>query len=90
MPKLHDLSLTYALLYVIIFVAWFNRFSLLAIGMDHECVGVIGPLISSDFAVIASLQRDYREALTRSDVKAIVLTGTCTKLLVKDAVLDCF
>ena len=43
--------------------------------IDHECVSMYdGPSLSI-FAVIACLQRNYAEALNRSDVKAIVLTG---------------
>jgi hypothetical protein len=34
-------------------------------------------------AVLASLQRDYKEALRRNDVKAIVLTGIYNEPLVK-------
>ncbi|EAY97723.1 hypothetical protein OsI_19646 [Oryza sativa Indica Group] len=34
------------------------------------------PVNALSLDVIASLQRDYGEALRRSDVKAIVLTGT--------------
>jgi hypothetical protein len=38
-------------------------------------------------AVIASLERDYKEALRRDDVKAVVLTGRYNENLVKPHIL---
>ena len=43
--------------------------------IDCECASMYDRPSLSIFAVIACLQRNYAEALSRSDVKAIVLTG---------------
>jgi hypothetical protein len=43
--------------------------------IDHERASMYDRPSLSIFAVIASLRRNYAEALSRNDVKAIVLTG---------------